>query len=371
MTPQVAEEPSVGVPSLRLQGIVIIEDASLKVPEHCANSGELFQPVWIARTRMTQSELRALCRRPSAQSTQSHRNTAQTRTGCSTRCGGMWRRSCGVCLEQVSAQSRSRAACQKKPRSIEELGGSWRLEHSSFFDTVRSRSGECSTVNGTGDERILRLICFRFDVGHISLPLGAKNLEAYSNERERTAPEERGGWRRRCCSVNVRRARGCTCCWLQTTSVHWSERAQQWRSRASCWRGHWRVLVLRWTYLKCRKMKKCGGPSLMTEVVLVKKRYVPVEAVEAPEMPNFATAHVLGLRRSTALLGYVSFTTQNSETGRLYVTDSMSESTSVADESPGRPIDTMLKGCLARGSDTWLLIRPQSWCMPDLKATKS
>ena len=173
-----------------------------------------------------------------------------------------------------SASSRGALACQKKPRSIEELGGSLRLEHSSFFDTVRSRSGECSTVNGTGDERILRLICFRFDVGHISLPLGAKNLEAYSNERERTAPEERGGWRRRCCSVNVRRARGCTCCWLQTTSVHWSERAQQWRSRASCWRGHWRVLVLRWTYLKCRKMKKCGGPSLMTELVLVKKRYV-------------------------------------------------------------------------------------------------
>ena len=53
------------------------------------------------------------------------------------------------------------------------------------------------------------------------------------------------------------------------------------------------------------------------------------------------------------------------------VTDGMENSTSVADASSGRPTDTMLKGCLARGSGTWLLVRPPPWCMPDLKATKS
>ena len=55
----------------------------------------------------------------------------------------------------------------------------------------------------------------------------------------------------------------------------------------------------------------------MTDLVLVQKRYVPVEAVKAPEMPNFATAHVLGLRRSTPLPEYVSFKTQDSQTRRL------------------------------------------------------
>ena len=209
---------------------------------------------------MTRSELRAMCKRPSAQLTGSHRPT----TCCGWATESAWSR---------SASSRRALACQKKPRSIEELEGSLRPEHSIFFDTIRWRSGECSTGNGTGDERIRRLICFPFDVGHISLPLGAKNLEAYSNEWERTAPEERGGWRRICCSVNVRRARGCTCCWLPTTSVDWSARAEQWRSRASCWRVGpcLRCDGLTWCL---EKRQKCGGPSLMTELVLVKKRYV-------------------------------------------------------------------------------------------------
>ena len=140
----------------------------------------------------------------------------------------LWR-GCRICLEQVSIQSRSLAACQKKPRSIEELTGSSRPEHSGFFDTVRWGSGECSTVNGTGDERILRLICFRFDVEHISLPLGANNLEPYSNERERTAPEERGGWRRTGAATGA-----CLLC----DGLSWS----------------------------VEKRKKYGGHSLMTEL---------------------------------------------------------------------------------------------------------
>ena len=130
--------------------------------------------------------------------------------------------------------------------------------------------------------------------------------------RERTAPEERGGWSAQDLAETLHRSSEAHV-WLKllltrtgeaVDFVDWSERAEQFTSLLQATvlqslllaeplkrmrRGQLRELALWWTYLSSRKAASIRRPSLMTTLALRKKSYVPVEAVKAPERPYFTT----------------------------------------------------------------------------------
>ena len=142
----------------------------------------------------------------------------------------------------------------------------------------------------SGGECYRRLVCFRFDVEYETLPLGAKKLQAFVQEacrRERTAPEERGGWSAQDLAETLQRSSEAHV-WLQLlltrtgdaiASVDWSEHAEQFASFLQSTmlhslslaatlkqmrRGQLRVRALLWTYLSSRKAANRRWPSLMT-----------------------------------------------------------------------------------------------------------
>ena len=118
---------------------------------------------------------------------------------------------------------------------------------------------------------------FPFRCEYETLPLGAKKLQAFVQEacrRERTAPEERGGWSAQDLAETLQRSSEAHV-WLQLlltrtgdaiVSVDWSERAEQFTSFLQATvlqslllaatlkqmrRGQLRVVALWWTYLSC------------------------------------------------------------------------------------------------------------------------
>ena len=93
------------------------------------------------------------------------------------------------------------------------------------------------------------------------------------------------------------------------TSVNWTEVAEQFtlwlqqgvqRSQIlaaaleNLRRGHVVSLVAWWAYVTCAKVGPIRRPSLMSTVVLDKKRYVPVEEVRSPDEPHFVTLPLHG-----------------------------------------------------------------------------
>ena len=145
----------------------------------------------------------------------------------------------GIVEASVSLQGAGPWRLDKTPRSIEALVESLCQENSRFltpfgndFEKVplgtRLNGGEC----------FRRLLCFRFDVEYTSLPLGAKELQAFALEaceRERKAPEECGGWTADEIAEALQRGSEAHV-WLLLlltrtgevfASVDWSERAEQ------------------------------------------------------------------------------------------------------------------------------------------------
>ena len=141
--------------------------------------------------------------------------------------------------------------------------------------------------------------------------------------RERTAPEERGGWSAQDLAETLQRSSEAHV-WLQLlltrtgdtiVSVDWSERAEQFTSFLQTTvlqslllaatlkqmkRGQLRVLALWWAYLSSRKAASIQRPSLMITVALGKKSYAPVEAVKTPERPYFTAVPFMGLPKISA-----------------------------------------------------------------------
>ena len=213
------------------------------------------------------------------------------------------------------------------PRTLVDLVASLCDERSRFVtplgeDLVSASLG----TKLSGSECYRRMVCLRFHIDYMSLPLGTQKLFAFTRaacQREQEQSEVAALLSANDLAVALQSASE-THIWLQhlrtrpdarAASVDWGELAEQfvrWLQQAAQASGSLAqalrqlrlgqvvALAAWWAYLTCFKAAGIRRPSLMTTVVLEKKRYVPVEEVPAPATPYFRTVPLLGRPELTA-----------------------------------------------------------------------
>ena len=355
MSPKIDDAHIPNARPLCLDDIVTIEDASLFARDHAPRIPvELLRRVWHVRGNLTQMQTKPLARRLAIRTQykkngrnqneseewvkyevrrhvvaelEAHFCTDSPPTTASSNEGVGAVEPNGDAGTHAAARGEALWRLERTPRTIKDLVESLCEENSQFLVPFGEDLGNAPLETRLdGGECFRRLLCFRFEVEYTSLPLGARKLRAFTLEacqRERKMPEEPGGCTADDLAEDLQRASEAHV-WLQllltrtgkvAVPVDWSERAEQFilffqaavlespplaTALGQMRRGQLRVLALWWAYLNCRKATGIERPSLMTALALEKKKYVPVEAVAAPEKPYFATVPLFGLPNISA-----------------------------------------------------------------------
>ena len=186
----------------------------------------------------------------------------------------------GALEAHMLAQGETVWRLEVTPRSTEGLVESLCNETSRFLAPFGEDLETLSLgTRLSGGECFRRLLRFRFEVEYISLPLGAKKLQAFALaacERERTAPEPRNGWTAEDLAEALQRASDAHI-WLRllltrtgdtAVAVEWSKQAEHFTlflqtamkerpvlagAVGQLRLGQLCVLAAWWAYVKCTK----------------------------------------------------------------------------------------------------------------------
>jgi len=348
MIPRVTDTGTSRQPSVRIEDIATIQDASLYAREHFADiPTDLYRRVWDAKPELTQKQLRPMVKHYKIRTNfkiqkQHHHESHEWITYEVRRCAvaeleslprpasqslaASSNEGIGVIEASAAAQGTERWRLTTTPRNMKEL-----------LESLCQKTSQRLTPFGedlhtmplgarlSSSECFRRLICFRFDVEYTSLPLGTKKLQTFvmeACEREQLTPAERGGLTAGDLAEALQSLNEMHIWpnWLiartgkYAVSMDWTERAEQFvaflqtaalqslpiaETLRHIRHGQLRVLALWWMYLDSRMTTSISRPSLLTTLILKKKHYIPVDAVKAPDMPYFASLPLFGLPKIT------------------------------------------------------------------------